>query len=118
MHRTIVLGLLLAAAACGRDRRESQEVALGDTASALIDSSSADLTKTPAAAPLPANQPEPAAQAAPESAAPKPAAAKPPAQEPAPQPAPPSGRRLSPKTPMSSRNSSCSWRTHRSDGCN
>ena len=49
MHRTIVLGLLLAAAACGRDRRESQEVALGDTASALIDSSSADLTRTPAA---------------------------------------------------------------------
>ena len=50
MHRTIVLGLLLAAAACRRDRRESQEVALGDTASvADRQFASADLTRTPAA---------------------------------------------------------------------
>src|SRR4051812_38685660 len=89
MHRTIVLGLLLAAAACGRDKRESQEVALGDTVSATLDSSSADSTLAPSATLLPANQAEPPAKAAPESGAPKPAAAKPPAQEPAPQPAPP-----------------------------
>jgi outer membrane protein with glycine zipper len=49
MRRTILLGLLLAAAACGRDRRESQEVALGDTLSLKVDTTPEDSATTPSA---------------------------------------------------------------------
>ena len=87
MRRTIMLGLLLVAAACGRERRESREandVALGNSA-AKMDSSAEDTTPTPTAAPLPASLPESAAKAEAKQLAPKPAAPKP-AAEPAPPP--------------------------------
>jgi hypothetical protein len=72
MRRTILFGLLLAAAACGRDRGQSQEVALGDTVTGKIDSVAEDTAKTPSITPAPANQPKPAAKPAPDPAAPKP----------------------------------------------
>src|SRR5262245_2844881 len=64
MQRTILLGLLLAAAACGRDKRESQEVALGDTLSSKTDSIAIDSAPTPSAVPAPASEPPAAAKAA------------------------------------------------------
>ena len=77
MHRTILLGLLLVAAACGRDKGEPQEVATGDTVSAKIDSTAEETAKTPSTEPTPANDPKPAPKE-------EPAAAKPPAPEAAP----------------------------------
>ena len=84
MRRTILLGLLLAAAACGRDRRESQEVALGDTLSIKVDTTPEDSATTPSAVSVPTSTPPAASKAVPEPAAPEPAAAKP-----APPPPPP-----------------------------
>ena len=78
MRRTIMLGLLLAAAACGRDRREASEVALGDTVSGKIDSVADDTAATPSPPAVPADQPKSAAKPAPEPATAKPAAPKPP----------------------------------------
>jgi len=64
MRNVTLFGLLLAAAACGRDGRENQEVALGDSATVKIDSASAEPTTPP-----PADAPKPS----PEPATPKPA---------------------------------------------
>src|SRR6476646_8695698 len=83
MQRTILLGLLLATAACGRDRRESQEVALGDSLSVQIDSVAEDSASTRSAVPAPDSAPTTAAKPASE-----PATAKP-APKPAPEPPPP-----------------------------
>ena len=47
MHRTILLGLLLTAAACGRDKGEPQEVAAGDTMSVKIDSTAEETARRP-----------------------------------------------------------------------
>ena len=82
MHRTILLGLLLTAAACGRDKGEPQEVAAGDTMSVKIDSTAEETAKTPATEVTPANEPSPAPKE-------EPTAAKPAAAEPAPPPPPP-----------------------------
>jgi hypothetical protein len=79
MHRTILLGLLLAAAACGRDKGEPQEVAAGDTVSVKIDSTAEETAQTPSTEVTPANEPKPAPKE-------EPAAAKPAAPEPAPPP--------------------------------
>lgn len=76
---TILLGLLLAAAACGRDRGEPQEVAARDTVSLKIDSTAQETAKTPSTAATPADEPKPAPKE-------EPAAAKPAAPEPAPPP--------------------------------
>ena len=81
MRKTILLGLLLAAAACGRDKGEPQEVAAGDTLSVKIDSTGEE-ARSPSTAAAPANEPKPAPKE-------EPAAAKPAAPEPAPPPAPP-----------------------------
>jgi len=83
MQRTILLGLLLATAACGRDRRESQEVALGDSLSVKIDSVAEDSASSRSAVPAPASAPTTAAKPASE-----PATARP-APKPAPEPPPP-----------------------------
>ena len=85
MQRTILLGLLLAAAACGRDRRESQEVALGDSLSLKVDSFAEESATTPRAEPAPATPPTTAAKPAPEPATPQPA----PKAAPEPPPPPP-----------------------------
>ena len=84
MHRTILLGLLLAAAACGRDRGERgrgepQEVAARDTVSVKIDSAAEETVKAPTTAATPADEPKPAPKE-------EPAAAKAAAPEPAPPP--------------------------------
>jgi len=86
MQRAILLGLLLAAAACGRDKRESQEVALGDTLSMKVDSSAIDSAATPSNEPVPASEPTAVPKAAPEADASKPAPAKPAPPEPPPPP--------------------------------
>jgi len=78
MQRTILLGLLLAAAACGREGRESQEVALGDSLPLKIDSIAEDSAPTPPAVPAPAGESTAAATAAPGPAAPKPPPPPPP----------------------------------------
>jgi hypothetical protein len=78
----MLVGLLLVAAACGRDRGDPEEVAAGDTLSVNIDSTGEELAKSPSTAAAPANEPKPAPKE-------EPAAAKPPAPEPAPPPAPP-----------------------------
>ena len=81
MHRTILLGLLLAAAACGRDKGEPQEVAAGDTLSMKIDSTAEETAKTPSTEVAAADEPKPAPKE-------EPAAAKPAAAQPAPPPPP------------------------------
>jgi Glycine zipper len=91
MQRTIVLGLLLVTAACGRDRREGQEVALGDTLSMKVDSFARDSAATPTAAPAPTPASEPPAppNAAPQAPAGDTSGPKPSAATPAPPPPPP-----------------------------
>jgi hypothetical protein len=91
MQRSIVLGLLLVTAACGRDRREGQEVALGDTLSMTGDSVARDSAGTPATAPAPrtASEPPAAASGGPQAPAgdtsgPTPSAATPPPPPPPP----------------------------------
>ena len=68
MHRTILLGLLLTAAACGRDKGEPQEVAAGDTMSVKIDSTAEETAKTPSTEVTPANEPKPAPKEEPTAA--------------------------------------------------
>jgi uncharacterized membrane protein len=84
MQRTILLGLLLAAAACGREGRESQEVALGDSLPSKIDSIAEDSAPTLPTVATPAG--ESTAAAAPRPATPTPATPKPAAPNPPPPP--------------------------------
>ena len=88
MHRTILLGLLLAAAACGREGAKAganhRKSPPGTPCPLKIDSTAEETAKTPSTAATPANEPKPAPKE--EPAAAKPAAAKPAAPEPAPPP--------------------------------
>jgi uncharacterized membrane protein len=88
MQRTILLGLLLAAAACGREGRESQEVALGDSLPLKIDSIAEDSAPTSPAVATPVGESTAAATATPRPDATTPATPKPAAPKPPPPPPP------------------------------